>query len=217
MRRLITFTVIFAAICCISCKKEKTPEAPPPPVDTTINVKPTIKTYDVGSFYEKDGVIGIVYKVDTTGLKGMIVSLDEITNCIWSNTTGSTKAGDYDDGKKNLAAIIEYGDIANFPGFNWCEKKNKDGISGWYLPAIEELWELGTVYNQLKDSLKSLKDRGITGATEFVDGEQYWSSTEVNDQVSGYPNAYYVRLSNPVKNSSFSKQTALRARAIRAF
>ena len=216
MRRLITFTVIFAAICCISCKKEKPPVVEPTPTDTIIPPPPAPK-YEVGRFYNVDGVKGIIYKVDTLTKTGMIVSLDEKAPGLWSNTSGSTQARSYDKGESNMAAILALNNIAHFPAFEWCENKNKEGISGWYLPAVDELQEVAIVYNLLQDTLAAYKDV-VPNTTQFIPSGDYWSSTDGADNPE-YKSAYYVRFSNTPSNTTtgLKAENTMSVRAIRAF
>ena len=98
--------------------------------------------YKVGDLYNKDGIKGIVIKVDETGEHGLIMSLDRFKG-EWSIDKKSkfdTNAFHEDDGQKNMDAIGEYINETGkswslFPFFEWC-KNNGDG---WYAPALDEL------------------------------------------------------------------------------
>ena len=36
--------------------------------------------------------------------------------------------------------------LEKFPAMKWCMDKNKDGISGWYMPALNELRDLSLIH-----------------------------------------------------------------------
>jgi hypothetical protein len=107
--------------------------------------------YDVG------GVKGQVYKITDGGKHGMIISLD---NSIvrWSTDINATNIQNLDDGVANMSKVKSSFDINNFPAFKWCEDKNVDGITGWYLPAINEVVDMHSVRDQLNINFSSLKE-----------------------------------------------------------
>ena len=213
MKRLITFTVVFTAVFCTSCKEKPKPD-PPQEIPQEVVVPP--KKYVVGSYYDEKGVQGIVYQVSADSTKGMIISLDE-TTCAWAkNSTVAaveTTAIDGEDGTKNMAKIKEKG-IDDYPAFKWCDEKNTGTVSGWYLPAQNELWDLAELHEVLQDSLDAYKGTKLTTAGD------YWSSTE--HLVIGNPEPYmfamYVKLTvNPPSTQSLSKYQVCKVRAIKAF
>lgn len=68
------------------------------------------KAYNVGDFYNKDGVKGVVVKVDASGEHGLIMSLDKFSGK-WSSDKKAkfeTNAFYEDDGEKNMKAIAKY-------------------------------------------------------------------------------------------------------------
>ena len=107
--------------------------------------------YEIGSFYDRDGVQGIVIATTEGGKHGTIISLDEA--CLsWSTIDRkelkSCGCNDRHDGRNNMAALERF--IAteglswsDFPAAEWCRAKGE----GWYLPAIIEVWQLGTIVN----------------------------------------------------------------------
>jgi len=214
MKRLITFTAIFTVVCCVSCKP-KPPETPEPkPNDSIVNTPP--KQYVVGEYYNKNGVQGIVYAVNAQdSTKGMIVSLDE-TECVWvkdvqDSTVAKFQTGatDVDDGVKNMAKIKEIG-IAEYPAFDWCDKKTG---GGWYLPAQNELWNLALVCLQIQDSLE------VYG-TKINSTAEYWSSTQTTVTSGvGVGNAHVIKFNGGGKPNYVSvyKGATYKVRAIRAF
>lgn len=148
--------------------------------------------YNVGDLYSNDGVVGMVVITTDNGAHGLIMSLDE--ECLaWCELPRrelkATGATDNDDGVANMAAverfISENGlSWSDFPAFEWCRSKGE----GWFLPSINELWRLGTVYNggsrtvfkrtvrrTLNDTLKS------NGGKVLNNIMLYQSSTESSD------------------------------------
>lgn len=107
--------------------------------------------YEIGSFYDRDGIQGIVIATTEGGKHGTIISLDEA--CLpWSTIDRkqlkSCGCDDSHDGRNNMAALERF--IAaeglswsDFPAAEWCRSKGE----GWYLPAIIEVWQLGTIVN----------------------------------------------------------------------
>lgn len=101
--------------------------------------------YKVGDYYEKDGVKGIVVRVDETGEHGLIMSLEKSAKK-WidgGDEKFSTNAYFEDDGEKNMAVIEKYiNDNGKswdmFPYFQWCRSLG----SGWYAPALDELKDI---------------------------------------------------------------------------
>lgn len=168
-------------------EQEVTPPVPPP---------------SIGDL--KNG--GIVYQV-TDGTDYKIFSLTAGAMMQWApKDTYVLGAGDGQDvtnGQKNLSAMQAYsaahiGDsdattqttgvfATDFPAAAFCAALNTDGVTGWYLPSKDELLAFYTVYMANKSVLDSaLADNG---GTEIVDGDLFWSGTEVSNNTS---NAWYV-------------------------
>lgn len=107
--------------------------------------------YKVGDIYREGDVVGIVVSTTDEGRHGVIASLDEA--CLaWSSQPRRemAKVGCTDrmDGRNNMAKIAEYAaanslSLSDFPAAEWCASKGE----GWYLPAINEVWILGTAFN----------------------------------------------------------------------
>lgn len=97
--------------------------------------------YKIGDIYDKDGVKGIVVRVDDGGEHGLIMSLKGCDDR-WCKSSVKTavNATDENDGAVNMAAIEAY--IAKkrltldeFPLFKWAKELG----DGWYIPAKNEL------------------------------------------------------------------------------
>lgn len=93
--------------------------------------------------------IGDAY--DENGIKGTVGYLSEDLNFVyrilgqiyaWGISTGEymeTGAKDENDGQANMDVIKQIPDWESlYPAFAACDALNKDGITGWYLPSIEE-------------------------------------------------------------------------------
>ena len=109
-----------------------------------------VKTYSIGDIYEKDGIKGIVVKLENGGASGVIMSLDESCKAwctLHRKKMTAMGAVDRADGEANMKAIEQYIEKnglswSDFPAFEWCRAKGE----GWYLPSINELWAAGTIY-----------------------------------------------------------------------
>lgn len=131
--------------------------------------------YKLGDIYDKDGVKGLVVKVDAKGEHGLVMSL-EGSGARWC--TGDVKmavgATDENDGAANMAAVEKM--IAKkklsweaFPLFEWARSLGE----GWYIPSKNELQAImeyvngGSLdkYNQksVKAVDKKLKKNGGKG------------------------------------------------------
>ncbi len=110
------------------------------------------KRFEVGEFYDRGGVRGVICSVTEDGQHGLVVSLQE-TTLAWCNknipaTLKKIGLDDKHDGEKNLEKLKTYIaaqkiDIHNFAPFAWCGKLG----DGWYLPSINELLTIAVNFN----------------------------------------------------------------------
>lgn len=109
------------------------------------------RTYEIGDFYNMDGLAGVVCLLSEDRKHGLIISMEEIY-LPWSTFRKEESrlvgATDRKDGSVNMSTIGEYIadnalSWADFPAFDWCRKQGE----GWYLPAIDELLVIGHLYN----------------------------------------------------------------------
>lgn len=184
--------LIFIIFCCTSCIKDFE--------------EVTTYPYKVGDVFSIDGVMGVVYKVTDDGLHGMIVSLNEF-ECAWGDTL-LMNTSDTVNGLNNMDSIKLTTDWQQkFPAFYWCDNKNRDGISGWYLPAKNEMEEIMS----LSDSINKVLIR--IGALS-MEGKIYWTSTEYSQYEAYHANFIMGIMENyALKNN---KKT-LYVRAIKYF
>ncbi len=148
---------------------------------------------ELGRIYDDNGVVGIVIKLDDDGRHGLMVSLVESDGYLaWTTMREpypDTGAVDKSDGRRNMVAVENY--IArnglswdHFPAFKWCRELG----DGWYLPAVDELLQLGFHFNgaqRVSYNRKAraefndlLKDNGGKKLNPMVD---YYSSTYAGD------------------------------------
>lgn len=165
--------------------------------------------YAVGDYYNESNVEGVVYLL-TSDFHGGIVSMDE-TQTQWSTEKIETNAIDQDNGLNNMNAIRGIATWSEkYPAFAWCEAKNTNGVTGWYLPAKNEL-EVVLDNNDLIN--KGLSSHG--GVTLKISSSYYyWSSTQ-NNSSSAFSVCYWA--SPSTFYSPISKTNLCYVRAVRAF
>lgn len=101
--------------------------------------------YAVGDPYDEDGVRGTVYLMD--GAKRMLHS-DQLGRAVYSTENVLIGAYDWNDGMKNMEVVKAIpGWQELYPAFALCDALNKDGVTGWYLPAVNEFEEyIGNIW-----------------------------------------------------------------------
>ena len=209
MGKLKTIMVLLLITSCVvACKPKPDPDPDP--------VVPVEKTYEMGSYYNEGGVQGIVYKVSADKKHGMMISLDEADPILaWAKASqgiSKTETNNDTNGMANMELIKKNFTISDFPAFEYCDAKNKQGVTGWYLPATKELIAIRNVAGQLKDSLAA------HGGTPFSTN-YYWSSFE-NTSLDEMPclTAYAITLNPEATAASTPEKTQPRnVRAVRAF
>ena len=159
-------------------------------------VKYVVKEYEIGEFYNQDGIKGVVCMLSDDRQHGLVISLDEIY-LHWSEfrkpdlrVIGTDNRSDGSVNMEKVAAYIAENNLSwdDFPAFKWCRDKGE----GWYLPAIDELLTIGHNYNggtrihsnrQARNRFNdALKDAGGKRMDRLV---YYFSSTEM-DEKSAY-------------------------------
>lgn len=163
--------------------------------------------YMIGDHYEENGVEGVVFAVE--GLHGKLLSMDQ-SFLQWSVETVDIGATDENDGMANINKIKQIPNWQTFyPAFAWCEAKNTDGVTGWYLPAKNELKIVFDNSTLINNGLRS--SGGATLKLSIYDG--YWTSTQFNSS-----NAYYCCYYNGSHRSYLDPKTeSCYVRAVRAF
>lgn len=164
--------------------------------------------YQIGDYYNRNGIEGIVFRISNGGTHGSIVSLDEGLKA-WSIDGIITGADNWNDGLVNTNLIVSNYDLNNYPAFQWCNNKNTNGITGWYLPSVTEIEQIIRLSETLNASLLN------NGGDIITTSNTYWSSVECSYNFAyefyyKYNGTYYYP-------SGIWKDAALRVRAVHSF
>ena len=171
------------------------------------------RTYNVGDYYNENGVEGVVFQVWDGGRHGKIVSLDE-AQLAWDSyvkygffsSSGGSSTGVFNkrDGKANTDKVMQRRDSDQYPAFVWCRNKGAD----WYLPAVEEL---KTIHINKSKINTALVKYGTKLKDKWLSDTNYWSSTE-NDKFC----AWHINMHNGI-TVNFGKDRYYYVRAVSAF
>lgn len=131
--------------------------------------------YKVGDIYNQNGLIGIVVKVDETGMHGIIMSLQGSKDKWTANKKFNfeTNAFYEDDGQKNMEVIAKYVESgkatwADFPLMNWARSLG----NGWYIPSKDEAMEIWRNMSGGADGYKWSQSRFIKNDFQKFDKAQ---------------------------------------------
>ena len=169
----------------------------------------TIKSYNVGDYYNEGGKEGIVFEVSDDGRHGKIVSLDEAEQP-WCTQEQYSKnivvgASSTTDGKANTDRVMAHSDSEAYPAFVWCRAMGRD----WYLPAAEELKSLYNVIDRVDDALQR---RGKRVVSKY----RHWSSSE-NTSVYYVNHVTFVNMATGVVINYNKPYNATCVRAVAKF
>lgn len=238
-----TYVLPVAQICYIRYSDgfiedyNRTKQTPAPEVTPTVAAAPQpapqpqptpqmqVMRFEVGQYYDYNGLKGVVCAVNEEGTHGLLISLDEVM-IDWSTfrkeDLRKVGATDQYDGAKNMEAVARY--IAennltweHFPAFKWCKEKGE----GWYIPSIDELLQLGNNYNggnrmhnnrQVRQRFNdNLKEQG----GERIDGKCfYFSSTELDEK---FVMSAHMGLEAPYIFNEIPKYSKFLIRAVHKF
>lgn len=144
-------------------------------------------TYEIGDIYNVNGVQGIIFQLDESGAHGLIFSADQ-GKCAWSTDESGDEdllvATSKEDGMLNYEAIkVLDSDVSKHPAMKWCNDKNVDGVTGWYLPAVDELDALRSAFRENKSFFNDqILGCGFANAEiippNLWDNATFWSSTK---------------------------------------
>ncbi len=144
---------------------------------------PVFQVYDQ---YKLNGIQGIVVSVDETGTHGLVMSLDEARDIQWCTNITFEEENSRTDGMSNIQQILEINPtLEDYPAIKWCMDKNKDGVTGWYLPARDELKDFANlVVNDLDNLNAKIAEMGgtVLSPTNVYDDDWwydfiFWSSS----------------------------------------
>lgn len=208
-RRLLAFIAFTISTTLLLSAQESTTSQPQ---------EPTSGPYKVGDYYNEGGLEGVVFQVSEDGTSGKIVHLTQSRGVrMWaSSKEGANRlfgATNMSDGAANCRIITQlYGWKEKFPAFAWCIALGK----GWYLPAIDELYEFtmnSATQRLVNTTLKKLGATPIPNRSEWVD---YWSSTEMDLRyANGEYSAWGINTQNGVMKDA--RHLYARVRAVAAF
>lgn len=156
-------------------------------------------TYQIGDYYNRNGVKGVVFKITNGGKHGLIISMDEAHRCQWSTETVEIGANDSYDGSANTALVVSTCVLEKYPAFKWCQDKNVNGVTGWYLPAYFEFSNIKLVMGVINETIAN------NGGT-VISNASYWTSTE---------DGQFRACAHPTTDNQ--KDDYFRVRATRAF
>lgn len=140
---------------------------------------------------------GIVFSVDATGRKGLMVSSEDLATSVqWANTLTPVLIGasSDSDGKANTDKIISTYGAGNYAA-QLCRNYRSGGFTDWYLPSLAQL------------RLLAAQKKFVGG----LDNYYYWSSTE-NSTID----AWQILPINGASNNG-GKVSNAAVRAIRSF
>lgn len=141
--------------------------------------------YALGDEYNENGVKGKVICInDTIRYVGK-----DVGEAVWSTETVLTGATDKNDGRVNMAIIKKISGWKDlYPAFALCDALNTGNVTGWYLPAREELYY---IYNG--------------GRSDNED----WSSTEDDVNYAYFYHYHYGGSLGPKGKGSIGKVKAV--------
>lgn len=228
MKQVILVLSFFATYIFTGCNKSNSIQDGP---------STSGKHYQVGDFYNEKGVKGVVYKVDSTSMHGMIVSLAD-SGMSWCTYYPLIECYDMFNGINNMNVVKKQSGWQNiYPAFKWCDDMNSKGITGWHIPATYELQDLYTGYCALTtypvylydfyrtDTVLSVPPKQkdardafnrtltLNGGRAISDTCKYWSSTANNSTPCI---TYEMFFRNGFWNCS-DRRMPYRVRAVRAF
>lgn len=144
-----------------STTEERTATITFPGFDTKITVLQS--KYAVGDTFSENGIEGIVcYIGDSVRYIYMPVSNNTV---VWSTENVLTGANSRTDGEYNMSMIKKIPFWQDFYlAFLLCEQLNTNGVTGWYLPAVEELVLCGFTSSSVWSSTEYDESFAIRGS-----------------------------------------------------
>ncbi len=177
--RKIWFWMAVLLLAFAACKKYESPSSDGgTPLPHHID-----RVYHVGDYFHNDTLEGIVFYTYSSGLTGLMVSLDEI-QLAWCETnyvnslTGATNPY---DGWRNTNILMSNYDLNHYPAIRWSHWRNTWHLvhqnypitsRQWFVPSSSELNKLLQNQAAVNATLDSLGFPSLEGKT-------YWSSTEL--------------------------------------
>lgn len=124
----------------------------------------------IGDIYQG----GVIFYLEPSGTHGLIASLTDISeNVEWAGNSSLIGAASSYAGAENTSMIVSSLGAVSYAAQK-CTDYSVDGFNDWYLPSIDELYQLSKTSYAIN---KVLDDN--PGAGVFTLGA-YWSSTELD-------------------------------------
>ena len=189
-----------------------------------------VARYELGQYYNLNGVEGIVCLLNEERTHGLILSIDEVM-LPWStfkkDKMVEVGATNNTDGRENMATVARYiadhnGKWSDFPAFEWCRKKGE----GWYLPSVDEMMMIGNNYNggtrrHLDRKMRLLFNENLKlrGGDRIDNKCYYYTSTEIDHRLAmlthmGLEAPYVLNLNS---SEEVPKHSKFLVRAVHAF
>lgn len=176
-------------------------------ISIRINSVPVeVTKYSVGDYYQNGATRGVIYQISADSTHGMLLSLVE-SEAMWadfSSATLQTLANHTNSGSYNHNTLNTNYGLSAFPAVFWAASLNDGNMSGWYLPAKNELADIQEVVGMLQPAL-------LQHGAPTIAESCYWSSTE-----SSAENAWAVDFGTG-EAVQRTKTDTLRIRAIKEF
>ena len=150
-----------------------------------------LNKYYIGEIIYKNGGWGVVYRVDSSGLKGSMISVEE-GECCWykhyrpledvrrynSYETEQLKMGMSDRSSyDNMVKIKKINKLSSYPAFKWCD----DYGVGWVLPALDEWRNIQRNILVINERLLGNGFAALAMTKSNWGKTMYWSSSEDED------------------------------------
>lgn len=114
-------------------------------------VEYVVREYSIGEYYDRNGIRGVICLLSEDKQHGLVLSVDQIYLpwcAMRKEQLQSIGADDRVDGRRNMETVARHIEEQglrweDFPAFAWCRGQG----DGWYLPAIDELLQIGHHFN----------------------------------------------------------------------
>lgn len=145
--------------------------------------------YAVNDSYNEDGLTGTVGYIGVDGTRYIYQKVSD--QSVWSTQTIETGANSHTDGLSNMNVIKRIPNWETlYPAFALCDALNTDGITGWYLPAMDELKTLKLeAYSGGYIRVAAWSSNEYSGDSAFFykwDFNEYGTNAKTSSQQWGY-------------------------------
>ena len=147
--------------------------------------------FELFDYYDHHGIKGIVIDVDETGTHGLVISADHaVLEWAKPGTPLPFAEDNYDADYNYKECLYEDPTLESFPAMKWCYDKNKDGVTGWYMPSFSEA----------KIFAKIISDWDSWAKLWYALRDCPWDSNQVDLNWNDY-NSFYLLYSSTLSYS----------------